>query len=90
MADKETIEEAASRIVELEDELEAGGSATTDAEIIAQHRALLHDWVETIVGVVASPGVGRVTLIHDNGHQSKIASPSLPHILSRPVNFTAR
>jgi hypothetical protein len=78
---------AAQRVVELEAELEASGEAMTADEHLSFIRAALHDWVETVVGAVASPGVGRVTLIHTNGTQSKIASPELPYRLSRPVRF---
>jgi hypothetical protein len=82
-----SIEAAAQRVVELEAELEVAGEAMTADDELAFIRAALHAWVETVVGAVASPGVGRVTLIHANGAQSKIASPELPYRLSRPVQF---
>lgn len=81
------ITEAASRVVGLEAELEASGMATTHGDKLAFARAALHEWVDTVVGVVASPGVGRVTLIHANGHESKIASPELPYIVTPPVSW---
>jgi len=81
------IEEAAARVIELEHELESAGSAATGGDELTFSRERLHEWVETVVGVVASPGVGRVTLIHDNGRESKIASPDLPFLLSRPARF---
>lgn len=81
------VEEAAARVIELEHELEAAGSAATGGDELAFSRERLHEWVETVVGVVASPGVGRVTLIHANGRESKIASPDLPFLLSRPARF---
>jgi hypothetical protein len=82
-----SVEAAAQRVVELEAELEVSGDAmTADAEL-AFIRAALHEWADSVVGAVASPGVGRVTLIHANGSQSKIASPELPYRLSRPVRF---
>ena len=81
------LREAAGRVVELEEELEAGGDAITGGEELDRHRALLHEWVDTVVAVVSSPGVGRVTLIHANGNQSKIASPELPFSLSPPARF---
>lgn len=81
------IEQAAERVVSLEAELEAAGTASTRAEELAVIRAALHGWVDSVVGAVASPGVGRVTLIHANGSQSKIASPELPYLLTRPVTF---
>jgi hypothetical protein len=84
---EESIAAAAQRIVELEAELEAAGEAMTADAHLAFVRNALHDWVDTVVAAVASPGVGRVTLIHANGSQSKIASPELPYLLSRPVRF---
>lgn len=81
------VEEAAARVIELEHELEAAGSATTGGDELNFSRERLREWVETVVGVVASPGVGRVTLIHANGRESKIASPDLPFLLSRPARF---
>jgi hypothetical protein len=83
------VEEAASRVIELEAELEASGTVTTDGAKLAFAHAALHDWVDTVVAVVASPGVGRVTLIHANGNESKIASPELPFLVNPPVNWSA-
>jgi hypothetical protein len=86
-ANEDSVEAAAQRVVELEAELEVSGEAmTADAEL-AFIRSALHEWVDSVVGAVASPGVGRVTLIHANGSQSKIASPELPYRLSKPVRF---
>ncbi len=81
--------EAAERVLELEAELESSGTASTGGDTLAFARAALHAWVDTVTGVVASPGVGRVTLIHGNGRESKIASPDLPFLLTRPVSFDA-
>lgn len=81
------ITEAASRVVELEAELEASGTAATEGAKLEFARAALHAWVDTVVGVVASPGVGRVTLIHANGNESKIASPELPYLVTPPVSW---
>ena len=81
------VEDQVERIVGLEAELEAAGTATTEAAALAEAHASLHAWVDTVTGVVCSPGVGRVTLIHGNGRESKIASPDLPYLLSRPVQF---
>ena len=50
-------------------------------------RAVLHAWVDSVTAVVATPGVGRVVLIHGNGTESRIASPELPMLLSVPVSF---
>ncbi len=88
MTGKPSVENAAERVVALEAELETAGNVHTADEEIIQSRAILQSWVETVVGVVCSPGVGRVTLIHANGTQSKIASPDLPFLLSRPATFT--
>jgi hypothetical protein len=85
--DQKTIEEAAERVIELESELEAAGIATLDADAMGMIRAELHKWFDTVTGVVNSPGVGRVTLIHDNGQESKIASPNLPFLLTQPARF---
>lgn len=82
------IEEAASRVVELEAELESAGTATTQGDRLAFARAALHEWVDTVVAVVASPGVGRVTLIHANGNETKIASPELPYLVTPPVSWS--
>jgi hypothetical protein len=90
MNSNDAVEKAAERIVELEAELEAAGNASTGGDQLAFARAALHAWVDSVVGVVTSPGVGRVTLIHQDGHESKIASPSLPFQLSRPVTFPDR
>ena len=87
MADKDTIEGAAERVIALEAELESAGEAALGETQLALSRAALHDWVETVVGVVSSPGNGRVTLIHRDGTQSGVASPRLPFLLSRPAQF---
>jgi hypothetical protein len=44
--------------------------------------------VDSVTAVVATPGVGRVVLIHDNGSESRIASPDLPMLLSVPVSWS--
>jgi len=49
--------------------------------------ARLHEWVDTLVAVVATPGVGRAVLTHADGHESRIASPQLPTKLEVPVSF---
>lgn len=87
MTSKNTVEAAAGRVIELEAELEAAGEAKTHGDALTIARAALHDWVETVVGVVSSPGVGRVSLIHANGKESRIASSELPFLLSRPARF---
>ncbi|MFN4135128.1 MAG: hypothetical protein ACK4F2_00595 [Novosphingobium meiothermophilum] len=87
MTNRHTIEEAAERVVSLEAELEAAGNAATGEADLAFVRAALHAWVDSVVGAVASPGVGRVTLIHASGSQTRIASSELPYLLTRPVSF---
>ncbi|HUD28206.1 MAG TPA: hypothetical protein VMQ93_04990 [Novosphingobium sp.] len=81
------IAEATTRIADLEAELEAAGTTTREAEALARVRALLHEWVDSVTAVVATPGVGRVVLIHENGSESRIASPELPYRLAVPVTF---
>jgi hypothetical protein len=77
----------AERVVALEAELESAGEVSlADAEL-ARCKAVLHEWVESVVGVVAAPGVGRVSLIHADGNQSGISSRTLPFALSRPARF---
>lgn len=77
----------AERVVALEAELESAGEVSLEAAALALSRAALHDWIDSVVGVVSSPGVGRVTLIHKDGSQSSIASSRLPFLLSRPARF---
>lgn len=79
--------EAADRVIELEAELESAGNSTTGGDELARSRATLHQWVDSVVGVVTAPGTGRVTLIHANGSRTGIASPELPFLLSPPVRF---
>ncbi|MCB2077244.1 MAG: hypothetical protein KDE55_06045 [Novosphingobium sp.] len=81
------VREAANRVVELEAELEASGDATTASDAVMKQREILHRWVDSVVGVVSTPGVGRVVLIHENGRESRIASSELPMLLSLPVSF---
>lgn len=84
------VEAAANRVIELESELEAAGDATTGGDALARAREILHRWVDTVTGVVATPGVGRVVLIHEGGRESRIASPDLPLLLSAPVTFAKK
>ncbi len=82
---KQATAAAIGRIIQLEEEVEASGHASTEGTPLAFARAALHAWVDSAVGVVASPGLGRVTLIHANGVRSSIASPTLPFSVSMPV-----
>lgn len=84
------IGEATSRIIELEAELEAAGDVTTAEVALAELKRTLHDWVESVTAVVATPGMGRVVLIHQNGRESRITSPDLPMLLSKPARFAPR
>lgn len=89
MEDKQAsaLDQAVERVTELESELEASSDATTGGDALARAREVLHRWVDSVTGVVATPGVGRVVLIHANGRESRIASPDLPLLLSVPVSF---
>jgi hypothetical protein len=87
MTEVSRVEKAAARVIGLEAELENAANATTKGDDLARARSALHDWVDTVVGVVASPGVGRVSLIHGDGSESRITSPDLPYRLSKPVTF---
>lgn len=84
------VEEATARVIELEAELEASGSATTEEAALARAREILHEWVDSVTAVVATPGVGRAVLIHENGTESRIASPDLPFRLAVPITFAKR
>jgi hypothetical protein len=83
-----SIEQSVERVLELESELEASGEATLEGDALSWAKQELHKWVDTVVGVVASPGVGRVMLIHQDGSESKVSSPNLPFLLSRPAKFS--
>jgi hypothetical protein len=85
MEDK--ITSAVGRVTELESELEASSDAATEGDALARAREVLHQWVDSVTAVVATPGVGRVVLIHENGRESRIASPDLPLLLSVPVSW---
>ena len=81
----DAIKAATDRVIQLEEELEASGHATTEGDSLAFARAALHAWVDSAVGVVASPGLGRVTLVHQDGTRSSIASSTLPFAVSMPL-----
>lgn len=84
---QESVAQAADRVNQLEAELEAASDVTTAGASLLRARALLHEWVDSVTGVVATPGVGRVVLIHANGRQSRIASPDLPVLLAAPISW---
>lgn len=73
------------RVLELEEELEASGFAASEGNELEKARVMLHKWIDDLVAVVVSPGLGRVTVIHPNGRQSSIASADLPFIMSSRV-----
>jgi hypothetical protein len=81
------VDQAVERVTELESELEASSDATTGGEALARARELLHAWVDSVTAVIATPGVGRVVLVHENGRESRIASPDLPNLLAVPVTW---
>ena len=81
----ETLRAVTDRVIELEEELEASGVATIDGDDLEWSRAALHRWVDELIGVVVSPGLGRVTVIHPGGQRSSIASSTLPYAMSKPV-----
>lgn len=85
----QAVRAAAGRVIGLEAELENAGEASIEEAALAAARAVLHAWVDTAMAVVASPGTGRVTLIHANGRQSGIASPELPFLLLQPARGDA-
>ena len=82
---EETLRAVADRVIELEEEVEASGVASIDGSDLEWSRAALHKWVDEMIGVVVSPGLGRVTVIHPGGKRSSIASATLPYAMSRPV-----
>jgi hypothetical protein len=80
---------ATERVLKLEEEVEASGEPVLDNEALAAARSVLHDWIDSVVATVVSPGLGRVTLVHANGSQSTITSPDLPFAMSKPVSQKA-
>ncbi|TXC70217.1 hypothetical protein FSB78_04100 [Sphingomonas ginsenosidivorax] len=84
-ATDDTLRAVTDRVIELEEELEASGVATIDGSELEWSRAALHKWVDEMIGVVVSPGLGRVTVVHPGGRRSSIASSTLPYAMSRPL-----
>ncbi|HSI19300.1 MAG TPA: hypothetical protein VK980_16130 [Sphingomonas sp.] len=81
----DTLRAVANQVIELEEEVEASGVAAIDGSELEWSRAALHKWVDDMIGVVVSPGLGRVTVIHPGGKRSSIASSTLPYAMSRPL-----
>ncbi len=78
---------AVDRANRLEAELEASSDTAIEGAALARAKAILHEWVDSVAAVVATPGVGRVVLIHEDGGESGISSPVLPIRLSPPVRW---
>ena len=78
---------AVDRVTQLEAELESASEATTSGDALARAREVLHRWVDSVSAVIATPGAGRVVLIHADGSESRIASPRLPMLLAEPVRW---
>jgi len=76
------IKATADRIVELGKEVEAPGNAALDEASLVRARAVLHQWVDGVKGVVVNPAMGRVTVIDAHGSASSIASADLAFKLS--------
>lgn len=81
------VQAAVDGVLKFAEELEASGDVATGGNRLEHARAALHQWVDTVTGVVAVPAFGRVTLIHENGRQSTISSNELPFVMSVPVNW---
>lgn len=78
----------ADRVLELEEELEASGHAAVEGNALETSRLVLMEWVQGLIGVVASPALGRVTVIDSQGRQATITTPYLAYDLSAAVNKT--
>jgi hypothetical protein len=86
MADSKSLARSvADRVLQLEEELEASGHAATEGNALESSRLVLMEWVQGLTGVVASPALGRVTVIDRNGRQATIANPHLAFDLSAAV-----
>ena len=80
-----TTRDAADRVLDMAEELEASGDAVLGTDSLESARAALHKWVDEMTGVVLTPAFGRVTIIHE-GRQSTIASPDLPYLMSAAMD----
>jgi hypothetical protein len=79
---EEKIKTTADRIVELGAELEAPGHAALEDASVVKARAVLHQWIDEMKGIVVNPALGRVTVIHAGGSGSSIASADLAFQMS--------
>jgi hypothetical protein len=80
--EKEKVKTTADRIVELGAELEAPGHSVLAADSIAKARTVLHQWIDQMEGIVVNPALGRVSVIHEGGRASSIASADLAFLMS--------
>lgn len=87
MDDNDAVARAVEQALELEQEREVSGVAATGGDELAYARKALHEWVDSVVGVVAAAGSGRVTLIHADGRRSGIASADLAYRVTPPVKW---
>lgn len=81
------IEDVVARVIELESELEASSDTMAGDAQLVRAKEILHAWVDSVTAVIATPGVGRAVLMHENGTESRISSPDLPFRLAVPVTF---
>ncbi len=86
--DKALARSAADRILQLEEELEASGAAAIEGNALESSRLVLLEWVQGLIGVIASPALGRVTVIDREGRHATIITPHLAYDLSATVNKT--
>lgn len=82
MNQESKIKETAERIVELDKELEAPGHVAVDEPSLVRAREVLHQWIDTVQGVVVNPAMGRVSVIDATGRASSIASADLAYQMS--------
>ncbi len=76
------IQSIAERIIEIGNEVEAPGHSATDEDSLVRAREVLHRWIDDMKGVVVNPALGRVTVIHEDGFASSIASADLAFRMS--------
>ena len=81
------IEQAIENLIELEAEREVSAVAATGGDELAFAKAALHEWIDSVIGVVAAAGSGRVTLIHASGKRSGIASSDLAYKVTPPIRW---
>jgi hypothetical protein len=79
---KEKIKSKADEIVELGAELEAPGHSVLGEEPLEKARAVLHQWIDQMKGIVVNPALGRVSIIQDDGRAASVASADLAFMLS--------